>query len=153
MGLMDTILGTKLKQFANLNDDYLWVKVANDTQFKLWVLDTIRQDQLFERGIDGDGDVLGYYSAFTEMLNPQKKEGTHYTLFDSGDFYRSMLVYIGRKFIEIDADPIKTDERTGENENLFYKYGENIIALTSENMDILRQKIKEGYQRELRNIL
>lgn len=153
MGLMDTILGTKLKQFANLNDDYLWVKVANDTQFKLWVLDTIRQDQLFERGIDGDGDVLGYYSAFTEMLNPQKKEGTHYTLFDSGDFYRSMLVYIGRKFIEIDADPIKTDERTGETENLFYKYGENIIALTSENMDILRQKIKEGYQRELRNIL
>lgn len=150
---MDTILGTKLKQFATMNDDYLWYKVCNDTQFRLWILDTIRQDQLFKQGIDGDGDVLGYYSAFTEMLNPQKRAGTHYTLFDSGDFYRSMVVYVGKKMLEIDADPIKTDARTGETENLFYKYGENIIALTSENMDILRQKIKEGYQRELRNIL
>lgn len=153
MGIMDTILGSKMRQFSKINDDFIWLKVTNDTQFKLWILDTIRNDQLFKQGIDGDGDVIGYYSAFTEMLNPQKREGEHYTLFDSGDFYRSMLVYIGKKYIDIDADPIKTDERTGETENLFFKYGENIIALTNENMAILRQKIKEGYQRELRNIL
>lgn len=153
MSILDTILGVQLKKFANLKDDLIWRVVANDGAFKAWVLETIQQEQLFKRGIDGDGDPIGYYSAFTEMLDPQKKEGTHYTLYDTGDFYRSMVVYIGNKFIEIDADPIKTDARTGETENLFYKYGENIIALTQENMDILREKIKEGYQREINKIL
>lgn len=153
MGIKETILWSKIQSYRSLSMDYFWLLVFKDAQFKTWVLDMIRQDQLFKKGIDGDGDIIGYYSAFTESINPTKREGTPYTLFDTGDFYRSMYIYAYKNYIEVDANPIKVDEVTGETENLFWKYGENIIALTEENMEVLRQQIKERYTNEIRKLL
>ncbi len=68
--LMDTMLGQALNRYRNLKEEYLWFKVFSDAQFREWVLDLIRQDQLFKQGIDGDGDIIGTYSEYTEMLNP-----------------------------------------------------------------------------------
>jgi hypothetical protein len=148
MGLMDTALGALLNRMSIGQTKYLWRKTFSDPVFKKWILDLIRIDQLFEEGIDSDGDVIGYYSYFTELMNPEKKEGTPYTLLDSGDFYESMIITIGKDYFEIDADPIKIDSETGEETNLFYKYGENIIGITEENLQKLRQEIKERYRKE-----
>ena len=69
----------------------------------------IRNDQLFDQGIDEDGNVIGYYSFVSEVINPEKMEGTPYTLYDSGDFYRSMFITVmtDATFV-IDADAIKS---------------------------------------------
>lgn len=133
----------------------IWLQVFRDPAFKTQILDWIRQDQLFKRGIDGDGDEIGVYSEFTEMINPEKIAGTHYTLFDSGDFYKSMFITIGigsDPSITFDADPIKIDD-DGEQTNLFWKYGENIIALTDENKTKLANEIRDRFIRESRKIL
>lgn len=147
---MDTALGALLNRMSIEQSEYLWRKTLSDPEFKKWILDLIRIDQLFEQGIDSDGEVIGYYSYFTELMNPEKQEGTPYTLKDSGAFYESMIIYISKDYFEIDADPIKVDQQTGMEENLFYKYGENIIGITEENLQKLREEIKERYRVEFK---
>ena len=145
---MDTALGALLNRMSIEQSEYLWRKTLSDPELKKWILDLIRIDQLFEQGIDSDGEVIGYYSYFTELMNPAKQEGTPYTLKDTGAFYESMIIYISKDYFEIDADPIKVDNQTGEETNLFYRYGENIIGITEENLQKLREEIKERYRVE-----
>jgi hypothetical protein len=156
MDLMKTEIGVVLNRAKYmLHLKSIWLAVFSDPAFKTQILNWIRQDQLFKRGIDGDGDVIGLYSEFTEMINPSKIAGEHYTLFDSGAFYRSMFITIGigsDPSITFDADPIKIDD-DGEKTNLFWKYGENIIALTDENKTKLANEIRDRFIRESRKIL
>ena len=156
MDLMKTEIGVVLNRSRMmLNMRSIWLAVFSEPAFKTQILDWIRQDQLFQRGIDGDGDIIGLYSEFTEMINPEKVAGTPYTLFDSGAFYRSMFITIGigsDPSITIDADPIKIDD-DGEKTNLFWKYGENIVALTDENKTKLANEIRDRFIRESRRIL
>jgi len=150
--LMQTLLGKTLIKYKMLRTEYLWRKIFSDAIFKEWVLNLIRQEQLFKKGIDGDGDIIGTYSQMTESINPLKKEGSPYTLFDTGEFYKSFILYIYRDAIEVDANPIKLN-RKGEKENLFFKYGENIVALTPKNLGLLRQEFKRRFQNEIRELL
>jgi hypothetical protein len=156
MDLMKTEIGVVLNRARMmLTMKSIWLEVFSDPAFKKQILDWIRHDQLFERGIDGDGDIIGVYSEFTEMINPEKVAGTPYTLFDSGAFYRSMFITIGigsDPSITIDADPIKIDD-DGKKTNLFWKYGENIVALTDENRSKLNAEIRERFVRSARKIL
>lgn len=150
--LMDTILGTQLRKVNLLTEEIFWRQTFSDPDFKNYILDLIRNDQLFEKGIDSDGDIIGYYSEWTEMMNPEKVAGTPYTLRDTGEFYKSMIIYIYKNYIEIDADPIKTNQQ-GEEDNLFYKYGENIIGLTEENLEKVAKEIAEKYRHEIIRVL
>ena len=84
---METEIGKILNRANNLLFmKTIWIKVFSDVEFKNKILDWIRQDQLFKQGIDEDGDIIGTYSEFTEMINPSKVAGTPYTLFDTGEF-------------------------------------------------------------------
>jgi len=153
---MKTEIGVVLNRSRMmLNMRSIWLAVFSDPAFKTQILNWIRQDQLFKKGIDGDGDEIGVYSEFTEMINPEKIAGTHYTLFDSGEFYKSMFITIGigsDPSITFDADPIKIDD-DGKKTNLFWKYGENIIALTDENKTKLAIEIRDRFIRESRKVL
>jgi len=142
---MDTVLGEVINVFKFMENRTFWKHVLKDEKFQIWTLDLIRQDQLFKEGQDGDGNILGYYSAFTEQLKPEKKEGSHYTLKDTGDFYESMIFNIFVDYLEIDADPIKHDKITGEETNLFQKYGEDILKLNEENLELFKIKLVEKY--------
>lgn len=146
--LMDTILGQQLRKVNLLSERLFWRKAFADPSFKTYILDLIREDQLFSKGIDSDGDIIGLYSEWTEMMNPDKKAGTPYTLKDTGAFYESMIIYIYDNAIEIDADPIKKDEK-GKETNLFYEYGENIVGLTEENLEKVGLILADKYRAEI----
>ena len=150
--LMDTILGTQLRKTIHLQKEIFWRTAFSDPDFKNYILDLIRNEQLFSQGIDSDGDIIGYYSEWTEMMNPEKVAGTPYTLKDTGEFYKSMIIYIYKNYIEIDADPIKTNAM-GEEDNLFYKYGENIIGLTEENLEKVAEELATKYRLEIIQVL
>lgn len=150
--LMQTEIGLLLNRTQLLDLKTIWLKVFTDVAFKEKILNWIRQDQLFKQGIDEDGDIIGTYSEFTEMINPSKVAGTPYTLFDTGEFYRSMIIYVFQKEIVIDADPIKTDE-SGKTTNLFNEYGEGIIGLTDENKTKLANELVERFNKEARKLL
>ena len=153
-----TLLYRKLRIFSGdlkgfrWSQNAIWVKVLSNQNFKTWILDLVRQDQLFKEGIDEDNEVIGYYSEWTEMMNPKKVAGTHYTLFDSGEFYGSFELRVGKNYFEIDADPIKTDDN-GETTNLFYKYSEAILGLTEQSKDKLAQELIRRYITEIRQVV
>ena len=113
--------------------------------FILWLN---KENQLYDQGIDAEGNIIGYYSAATQAINPEKVAGTPYTLRDTGAFFDSFRIEIGQNEIYITANPIKG------NDNLFEKYGEQILGLTDESKEILKfpisvhlhDKIKEYLQ-------
>jgi hypothetical protein len=138
--LTDLLRNTKIL----MDKDILWNHVFSDKDFQTWILDLIRDDQLMEKGVNEDGQIIGVYTRYTEELtNGRKKAGEPYNLFDTGDFYKSMLILLGTDYFEIDADPIK------ENTNLFTKYGEGIIGLTEESLEKLREETKRRYSIEI----
>jgi hypothetical protein len=145
MDLMQTELGKILNRARTLHTTSLWFEVFKDGVLKRQVLQWIQQDQLFKHGVDEDGDIIGTYSEFTELINPEKVAGSHYTLFDTGEFYRSMYVVVLSDSIVIEADPVKINE-DGEKTNLFYEYGEGIVGLTDENKEKLAQEVATRFQ-------
>jgi hypothetical protein len=154
MNLMNTEIGLVLNRASYmLTMRSIWFSVFRDTQFKKLILDWIRYDQLFKHGVDEDGDIIGTYSEWTEMMNPEKVAGTPYTLFDTGDFYESMIVVVNTNAsILIDGDPIKTDEN-GEKTDLFQKFGDGIVGLTEENRRKLAQECIERFNKHAIQIL
>lgn len=150
--LKQTALGQLLNRAKLILDmDLVWYQVFSDPTFKRWILDLVRQDQLFDKGVDEDDDIIGTYSEATEMMNPSKIAGTHYTLFDSGDFYKSFVIRVGKRIFEIDAD---TSDMDGENwwvQNNITK--DAILGLTDENKTKLSIEVKRRFINEARKIL
>jgi hypothetical protein len=135
-----------INRFRFLSAKVIWLEVFRKPALKKWIIEElIQKDQLTDQGIDEDGDIIGLYSEWTEMINPSKEAGTPYNLNDSGEFYRSMYIRIGSDYFEVDADPIKIDEN-GEQTNLFNKYGIGIIGLTQESKEKLSNRLIEEYQ-------
>jgi hypothetical protein len=149
----NTTVMNLLRRVSQFETREVWRSIFSETEFQQFVLDLIRIHQLFEKGIDETGDVIGYYSWTTEnMYNPEKVEGTPYTLKDTGAFYRSMEATLGDLELTIDADPLKTD-KTGKRTNLFEKYGEGIIGLADESKEKLREEVLEKCYEQVRRLL
>ena len=95
--------------------------------------DSITEEQLFEKGIDGLGKSLPSYSPVTIQLKKLKGQPfDRTTLRDSGDFHSSIKVKLQKDGIKIESDPIKEDT------NLLEVYGEEILFLTEENLTEFR---------------
>jgi len=98
------------------------------------ILEFVQDKQLLNKGIDGKGEFLGYYSPYTIALKKLKGEVyTHTTLLDEGDLYEGMYITArdGKYFID------SSDSKT---EMLKDKYGESIMILTDENNRIVNDK-------------
>lgn len=126
-----------LKRLASLNLDDLWIGVvASSGKIQELIIDLNTEGQLFERGIDSEGQSLGVYSQFTKAI--KQREGLPFdrvTLFDSGDFYKSFKVSTSGNEVLIIADTEKEDKDLSE------VYGEAIIGLTDESLEILSEFI------------
>ena len=138
-----------------LKPENIWLNVFAKPEIRRFITVTlIQEEQLYNQGIDETGGPITNadngrttYSKLTEELSGgRKKEGEHYTLLDSGEFYKSMVITLGTNFFEINADPIKNDE------NLFTKFGEGIIGLTEESKEKLRARLRVEYRKEVQRI-
>lgn len=119
-----------------LTDGMLWFDTfANNPRLINQMLDLIRFDQLFNKGVDGNDNVIGFYSYASQLINPTKQEGTHFTLFDTGELYRSMFVIVLRDSLEPVADVDEIDEQDWYS-NAIIKWNETSI-----------EKIRDAYKR------
>lgn len=156
--ILGTKLGKTVKMFTgelkyfHLYNTTLWKRTLRDAGLQEWILNLVREEQLFKKGVDEDNEIIGTYSEWTEMMNPEKVAGTHYTLKDTGEFFATFSITIFPTYFEINANPIKTNS-DGETENLFYKYGEGILGLTNESKEKLCREIIRRYIREIRRWL
>ena len=140
MAIGNTKIDDLLRRTRNLNESVAWLG-AFDGITRKQIIYWIQQDQLIDQGINKDGDIIGYYSELTEIISKGRKQaGDPYTLFDTGDFFKTFFVNVFLNEISINANPIKGDD------NLFEKYGDEIIGLTDENFTKLKELVKTKYQ-------
>jgi hypothetical protein len=86
------------------------------------------------------------------MFNPEKLEGTPFTLYDTGEFYNSMMIEVFNDYIEINGDGLKVDE-FGQTTDLFQEYGYEIIGLTDESKEKLAQELIDRFNYEYKRLL
>ena len=119
-----------INTFLALNEDDLLNEVLSMPETKQYILDLNLQEQLFKKGINADGQTLGVYSPTTEKLSKgRKKAGSHYTLKDTGEFYKSVFIKNNPTYFEIEENYAVFD--------IIYKYGSTILGLTAENLEKL----------------
>ena len=107
---------------------------GEDIQEIIIELNTIKQ--LFDIGIDSNGQSLGNYSQTTVKM--KRADGLPYdrvTLRQDGIFYKSFNIIPESDGFIIDADPIK------QSQDLTETYGEAIIGLTAESKEQLIKAI------------
>lgn len=125
-----------LLRAKQISDAAAWFDAFNrDSVLQEELLRRIKE-QLKDKGVDETGEVIGYYSFFTSLINPAKVFNTHYTFVDTGDFFNSMFVQWFPGFILIDGNGQKEDD------NLFDKYGDGIIGPTEETKEWLIGAVK-----------
>ena len=147
MAIGQSRLHEMLRRNILFSESVVWLQ-AFTPQTKREILDMIQKDQLTDKGIDAEGRQIGEYSELTEIITRGRKQaGDHYTLDDTGAFYRSMFVTVLKEAIEIDANADKGEE------NLFEKYTTKIIGLTDDNLGKLIELVKAEYIKQARAIL
>lgn len=147
MAIGNSKLHEMVRRRRLLSDSLVWFN-AFDTDLKRQIVEWITQDQLKEKGIDADGDVIGYYSQVTEFINPTKKFNTHYTLYDTGSFYRSI-------FIQVLSDRIVPNATSETYRKMQDKdwFTDRILNLTDENIQLLKMELKDKYIAAVRKVL
>jgi hypothetical protein len=146
MAIGDTRLDHFLKRGKLLKEMSAW-KSAFDVATKEQIIEWVKS-QLKDKGVDGRGIVIGNYSYATELITKgRKQQGDHYTLEDTGDFYRSIEVDVTEALVFIVGNGRKGKD------NLYDKYGDYITTLTDENIEKLKEIIREKYITYIRKVL
>ena len=140
----------RLIQIANnakaLNEKKILFEVYSDDYIQDVIIDLNRIGQLFKKGVDINEEVIGRYSQTTELLNPEKRAGTPYTLKDTGEFYRTFNIKVTKDgSFTINADTIKEDKDLLE-------YGD-ILGLTKPSLNELIEEILPFFIEETRKLL
>lgn len=154
----NTEIDIRFKKLKELTTLKLWYD-SLDERVKEFIIYLVQYSQLYAKGIDEYGQIIGTYSQLTEEINPDKKFGTPYTFKDTGEFFKSFKVIpISEGFI-IDADDIKYGfTRSGDDvvpkiTKLFDEYGERIIGLTNESKDELRKMMLNKFIENVKKVL
>ena len=112
------------------------------------IVSAIADDQLFRRGINGQGIKIMEYAPYRpRTIAAKKRKGqptTRVTLRDTGAFHRAMhVVFDSEGFYITSSDP-KTEE-------LVKKYGPAIFRLTNKNFNrILKSHIRKELIKRLK---
>ncbi len=132
---MDYILN-KIKELERLEKEVPQQAEVIAKKYKDEILDFIKEDQLFNKGIDGQGKKLRKYTNYTIGLKKLKGQPTNRTtLFDTGSFTEKMdLIFTDQNSIGVFSRDLKTPD-------LIEKYGSNIFTFTVQNNKIINEDI------------
>lgn len=139
--------------FLFKNIDELIFDINSRLESKELIIRLNTEDQLFNKGEDATGRTLesigGAYSPFT--VENKKRQGLPFdrvTLADTFEFHDSWTIIVRIDEIEIVVDPIKPG-----GVNLLDEWGENVVGLNEENLNVYRQYVKEALKKLLRKEL
>lgn len=115
------------------------------------IVDTIRNTQLYRRGINGRGvKIMSYAPYRPRTIKAKLRKGqptTRVTLRDTGKFHKSM-------FLVVDDDGFYVTSDSELTPILISKYGDNIFRLTDENFTkIVRQKLRTELVKRIRKTI
>jgi len=102
------------------------------------ILDLNRDRQLYDKGIDSNGQrIFPPYSAVTRLI--KRSQGNIFnrvTLFDTGDFYEGFRIKLNGY-----GNPFNIYSTDSKSSDLQEKYGSSIFGLTRQNEDYLNYQI------------
>lgn len=152
-------LAYRLRRFNDILDDVLAECVMQDEKF---ILDMIRQDQLYDRGENGrsrgdslgNGEVIWNYAPYAPRTIKNKRRAgqpdDRVTLKKTGAFYDSLYLSVDEEGFSVES----TDEKA---DKLRKKYGNEILRLSDYHFNqylqflrkyrlkpILKAKLMEG---------
>jgi hypothetical protein len=154
----DTEIDLRFRRLKELTTLKLWFD-SLDERVQEFIIHLVQNSQLYSRGIDEFGEVIGRYSQLTEEINPDKIAGTPYTFKDTGEFFKSFVVTPLSEGFLIDADDLKYSyERSGDSivpkvTFLFVEYGDRIIGLTDESKEELRKMMLIKFIENVKKVL
>jgi hypothetical protein len=147
------IFGKQIAYFQSFDD------VLNDelqkaiSSFGFVIKDYVVNKQLFQKGIDGDGNKLRGYKRITIQLKRAKGQPTdRTTLRDEGTFHASIEVRAYEDSFEVSSN-VSYDKYLIDPSESYYAYGYHVLKPTKENMTEffktfvipqLRKTIQEG---------
>jgi len=145
----NTVLFQRLTKISKLSEVKIFRIVFNDSRVKDLIVEMNTQDQLYDKGINSQGQDLksigGDYSNVTKNIKSYFNQPyDRITLKDSGDFYRSFKVRVVNDTIIISADTIKDED------DLTQRWGTDILGLTQESQQKLIEFAKGYYIREVK---
>lgn len=117
--------------------------VGSNGRMLRFIVELNTEEQLFKKGEDARGDLLeqigGSYSPFTILIKSQLRLPTdRVTLFQTGEFYDTFVARVIKSGdIEITADLIK------DGDDLSDRWGDHIVGLNEEHLELLRARIRE----------
>ena len=126
----------KIKELEQLKKEVPLIAKKIIQENKKIILDLIREDQLFDKGIDGKGARLKEYTSFTIAVKRGKQQPTNRTtLFDTGSFFKGFdLLFTDQYSIGVFSTDSKTPDLIG-------KYGSDIFTFTTENNKVVNEQI------------
>jgi hypothetical protein len=134
-------LQKKIDSFLGLSEDDLMKFIFENDGLKEEIIYLNTFGQLYE-GIDSRGVSLGEYSPYTIELKLKNNYGgdkrvDHITLRDKSDFYDSFKISLTDEF-----DLLISAETKKEDTDLAKQFGSDIIGLTDEHLNRIRQQVK-----------
>ncbi len=123
------------------------VKILNKPAIQKFITDLNTEVQLYDQGEDSEGQQLanvspiGGYAPSTIRIKSRKGQPSNrVTLKDTGDFYKTFDVTVkpNANFI-INANTIK------EGQDLQDRWGENIVGLRKDNVELVMNRLSEEY--------
>lgn len=160
------------KKVAKLDEDKLLKKILDDPLLQAQIIDLNTEKQLYEEGIDADGNTLGTYSNAT-IYGTNAYEGKiakgqrydHITLNDTGAFYKSFKVKNEKEGFFITADTFKGGKTTKQvfdsnsqsvrgvkvgDTDLAEQYGKQIMGLTKDSLNEIIPEVRERFVESVR---
>jgi len=138
------MLSKLVNNVSKLSVNSLASEVFKDKGIQSFIIDLNKEDQLFAKGVGVDGEIVGYYSFYTSLINPKKKFNQKYNFKDTGEMFKSFKVIVSKDGFTIDADAEKlVDSDIIESEN-------KILGLTDESKQELIKEILPFLVKEVR---
>lgn len=137
-----------LNNLNKLDINDIFFSLWNDNKVQNFIIELNTEgkptSQLYELGVDSEGNSLGEYSPYTIQFKIEDGQRfDHVTLKDTGDFYETFKVKPNKKGFELMANPNKDDD------NLFEIYGKEIVGLTKDNQKLLLAFVETDFNKEL----
>lgn len=147
-------LKTLVKRIDAVDENKFIMWLFRNKEFKDFIVKLNTDRQLYEMGVDALGRSLGEYSQAT-IFGTVNFEGKidkgqrydHVTLNDTGKFYESFRVTKTSEGFKITAKTIK------ENTDLLSVWGEDILGLTEESLQMLIDVSRKILQEDLKKLL
>jgi hypothetical protein len=138
------MLSKLVSNIQSISINTLAFEVFKTSRVQELIIDLNREGQLFAKGVGVDGDIVGYYSLMTSLINPSKKFNTKYTFKDTGQMFSSFRVRVDKNGFVIDADADKLVDS-----DIIGKESE-ILGLTDESKTELIQEIAPLLVKEIK---